>query len=191
MQEGMPIVTIIARQIRRQLGSGVQSDELQSFGLEGLLMAARNFDPTLGVPFVRFANYRIRGAMLDGVRSNSMLPRSVYQRLRAAEAGHHAAESAAEEDSAKRAALPPKKPMPASADTSRESRPPSRWVSCRRRSLPGSEESVDRSLPADEVIAQGETLAAVREAIATLPEPGAASRSAALLRQRPPRRSRA
>jgi RNA polymerase sigma factor for flagellar operon FliA len=75
-----------------------------SAGREGLLEAARTFDDGLGVPFRRWANYRIRGAMLDGARSASTLPRSVYVRLRAIEAAHHTASGAAEEASASEAA---------------------------------------------------------------------------------------
>ncbi len=67
-------------------------DDLISYGREGLLAAARSFDPTRGVPFRRWANIRVRGAVMDGVRASSMLPRSVYSRLRAIEAADRARE---------------------------------------------------------------------------------------------------
>ena len=122
----LDLVDVIAKQLRRQLGGKVMVDELVSFGREGLLAAARTFDPTLGVPFRRWANYRVRGAMFDGVRSTSMLPRSVYERLRAIEGGHHAAKPRPRK-APRSARRPQRRPTLGSAATSRASRP--RWRS--------------------------------------------------------------
>ncbi len=80
------MVDMLARQMRRQFGSYVQVDDLVSQGREALLGAARSFDPDRGVPFRRWANLRIRGAMIDFVRSQGNLPRRVYRRLRALQA---------------------------------------------------------------------------------------------------------
>jgi RNA polymerase sigma factor for flagellar operon FliA len=96
----MPLVGIIAGQLRRQLGPGVEYDELVSLGREGLLSAARSFDPDRAVPFRRWANIRVRGAMIDGVRSQATLPRRLYVRLRAFESGDRFAEALHEEDAA-------------------------------------------------------------------------------------------
>ncbi len=85
LHEHLPLVDIICHQLRKQLGAAVRMDDLVSYGREGLLSAARTFDPTRGVPFRRWANIRIRGAVLDGIRASSSLPRSVYSRLRAME----------------------------------------------------------------------------------------------------------
>jgi RNA polymerase sigma factor FliA len=77
-------------------------DDLISHGREGLLAAARSFDPTRGVPFRRWANIRVRGAVIDGIRASATLPRSVYTRLRAIEAADHAREGlSGEADAAK------------------------------------------------------------------------------------------
>ena len=83
----LELVERIARQVARTLGSGsgFELAELVSFGREGLLIAARRFDPARGVPFQVYASYRIRGAILDEVRRSRPLPRRVYQRLRCAE----------------------------------------------------------------------------------------------------------
>ncbi len=97
IHEGMPVVEMLARQLRRQLG-GVDLDDLLSAGREGLVNAARSFDPSLGVPFRRWANLRVRGAMIDSVRSQGGLPRRVYNRIRAIEAGDRVSEAAAEEE---------------------------------------------------------------------------------------------
>lgn len=94
VKEGLDLVDILARQLRRQFGPHVQLDDLTSQGREALLAAARSFDPDRGVPFRRWANLRVRGAMIDGVRSQGNLPRRVYRQLRALQAAdqvHHAA----------------------------------------------------------------------------------------------------
>jgi len=55
-------------------------DELDAAGREGLLSAARRFDESRGVPFRVYANYRIRGAMVDAIRRSTPLPRRTYER---------------------------------------------------------------------------------------------------------------
>ena len=97
IHEGMPIVDMLAHQLRRQIGA-YDLDDLKSAGREGLVNAARSFDPALGVPFRRWANLRVRGAMIDAVRSHGGIPRRVYQRLKAIEAGDRFSEGLAEEE---------------------------------------------------------------------------------------------
>ncbi len=80
-EETLELVEIVARQIGRLIGGAVELDDLRSFGREGLLDAARRYDPTRGVPFRAYANYRVRGAIYDGVRKMSRLPRRVHERL--------------------------------------------------------------------------------------------------------------
>jgi RNA polymerase sigma factor FliA len=80
----LDLVDVNARQVARRIGStAITLDDLRSFGREGLLQAARSFDGSHGVPFRRWANLRIRGAMIDGVRQWGHLPRRVYHELRA------------------------------------------------------------------------------------------------------------
>jgi RNA polymerase sigma factor FliA len=104
--ETLDLVEILARQLRRQFGPHVQVDDLTSQGREALLNAARSFDPDRGVPFRRWANLRIRGAMIDAVRSQGNLPRRVYRKLRALQAADRVHETAAEEDASSPAATP-------------------------------------------------------------------------------------
>ncbi len=83
-QGELDLVDINARQLARRIGScAITLDDLRSFGQEGLLRAARSFDASRGVPFRRWANLRIRGAMIDGVRQWGALPRRVFHELRA------------------------------------------------------------------------------------------------------------
>ena len=93
----LDLVDQVARQVRRTIGHGIDTEELVSFGREGLLDAARRFDPTRGVPFRAYANFRVRGAIVDGVRSVARLPRRVHERLRALDAAARVSEGAAED----------------------------------------------------------------------------------------------
>lgn len=95
--EQRELVEIIARQVAREVGRFVDLDDLRQMGLQGLLEAARRFDDSRGVSFRRYANYRVRGAMLDGVRKGAPLPRRAHERVRALQAALLVAESAAEE----------------------------------------------------------------------------------------------
>jgi RNA polymerase sigma factor FliA len=90
----LDLVDLNARQVARQIAAAtVTLDDLRSFGREGLLQAARSFDESRGVPFRRWANMRIRGAMIDGVRQWGHLPRRVYQELRSIAAGDQVQEA--------------------------------------------------------------------------------------------------
>lgn len=100
------LVDIAARQLVRRVSRAVTLEDLKSFGHEGLLQAARNFDPSRGVPFRRWANVRVKGAMIDGVRRWGNLPRRVYRELQGVEAGDRMLEAYDEEDAASPAPNP-------------------------------------------------------------------------------------
>jgi RNA polymerase sigma factor for flagellar operon FliA len=100
------LVEINARQLARRLPRAVAFDDLRSFGHEGLLQAARTFDVAKGVPFRRWANLRVKGAMIDGLRRCGPLPRRLYRDLQALEAGDRLLEAYDEEDAANPATTP-------------------------------------------------------------------------------------
>jgi RNA polymerase sigma factor for flagellar operon FliA len=102
----LDLVDLAARQLARRVAKTATLDDLKSFGREGLLKAARTFDPSRGVPFRRWANVRIKGAMMDGVRRWGRLPRRVYRELQGVEAGDHLLGAYDEEDAANPAATP-------------------------------------------------------------------------------------
>ncbi|HEY2734361.1 MAG TPA: sigma-70 family RNA polymerase sigma factor [Polyangiales bacterium] len=86
----------VALQTRAQLGLDTPIEDLVAFAFQGLLEARQRFDSSKGVAFKSFAYFRVRGAVLDGVRSMARLPRRAYARLKAAEALDQATETSAE-----------------------------------------------------------------------------------------------
>ena len=96
----LDLVDLLARQVGRTVSLSVTLDDLRSFGREGLLSAAQTFDESRGVPFRRWANLRVRGAMIDGLRQWGHLPRRVYRQLRAMEDADRVLEELDERDSA-------------------------------------------------------------------------------------------
>jgi RNA polymerase sigma factor for flagellar operon FliA len=72
------MVSEIASRIPRH----VCRDDLVSAGMAGLAQAARSFDPSRGISFQRFASARIRGALLDELRSRDWASRSVRAKAR-------------------------------------------------------------------------------------------------------------
>ncbi|MCA9543039.1 MAG: sigma-70 family RNA polymerase sigma factor [Myxococcales bacterium] len=63
-------------------------DDLEGYGRLGLLEARARFDPRHGVTFERFARYRVRGAVFDGLRQTGFLRRTEYAQLRAEAQAH-------------------------------------------------------------------------------------------------------
>ena len=78
----MPLVGHIVTERIGGLPSHVRRDDLLSAGYTALVHAARGFDPSLGVPFARYAATRVRGAIIDELRGNDWASRSVRLRAR-------------------------------------------------------------------------------------------------------------
>ena len=79
------LVQSVARKLRKQITARIDFDDLVGYGSKGLIEAAERFDPAHGVAFTTFAYYRIRGAMLDGLRTMGWYSRADYARYRAEE----------------------------------------------------------------------------------------------------------
>lgn len=75
--EYAPLVKTIVGRLRMKLPSHVGQDDLLSAGTIGLLDAIDKFDETKGVEFKSYAEFRIRGAVIDELRSMDWVPRSV------------------------------------------------------------------------------------------------------------------
>ena len=76
------LVKRIGHHMLGRLPRSVQLDDLIQAGMIGLLGAAKNYDVTKGAKFETYARIRIRGMMLDEVRRNDWVPRSVYRNSR-------------------------------------------------------------------------------------------------------------
>lgn len=96
VREHEPLVRKLALRLQAQLELKVDVEDLMGYGYRGLLEARERFDPTRGVAFKTFAYYRVRGAILDGVRQMARLPRRIHAKRRAAEALDRAAEAEAQ-----------------------------------------------------------------------------------------------
>lgn len=77
-----PLVKRIAYHLMARLPSSVQVDDLVQNGMIGLLDAIDRFEAGMGAQFETYAAQRIRGAMLDGLRENDWLPRSLRRGFR-------------------------------------------------------------------------------------------------------------
>src|SRR5437868_9507933 len=73
--EHLPQVRLIARRIQERLPESVSLDDLVSTGVIGLIAAIDNFDSTQNVKLKTYAEYKIRGAILDGLRGLDWAPR--------------------------------------------------------------------------------------------------------------------
>lgn len=76
------MVKRIAHHLLCRLPPSIQLDDLLQAGMVGLLEAARHYDEAKGASFETYAGIRIRGHMLDEVRRNDWVPRSVYRNAR-------------------------------------------------------------------------------------------------------------
>ena len=82
LSEHLGLVYHVARQLCRSRQMEVELDELVSAGTLGLIEAFNNFDTGRGLAFSTFAAPRIRGAILDELRRQDRVPRSVRRRAR-------------------------------------------------------------------------------------------------------------
>jgi RNA polymerase sigma factor for flagellar operon FliA len=77
-----PLVKYVAGRLRTRMPDTVDQDDLVSDGVLGLMDAIERFEPSRGLSFQTFAVPRIRGAIIDGMRSMDFVPRSVRDKLR-------------------------------------------------------------------------------------------------------------
>ncbi|MEV4640168.1 sigma-70 family RNA polymerase sigma factor [Actinoplanes sp. NPDC049548] len=85
IRENMPLVGHLVREMLFKVPAHVHRDDLASAGYAALVTAAKAFDVSRGIPFGRFAAVRVRGALLDELRSMDWASRSVRARARRAD----------------------------------------------------------------------------------------------------------
>jgi RNA polymerase sigma factor for flagellar operon FliA len=83
--EHLPIVRFLARRIHERLPQQVDIEDLVSAGVVGLMDAFAKFDPAKKVQFRSYAQFRIRGAILDSLRTLDWSPRELRRKGRAVE----------------------------------------------------------------------------------------------------------
>ena len=71
----LPQVRLVARRIHARLPGNVSLDDLISTGIVGLISAVDRFDPSRHIQLRAYAEYKIRGRILDGLRSMDWAPR--------------------------------------------------------------------------------------------------------------------
>ena len=77
-----PLVKYVAGRLGSGLPAHVDDDDLVSYGLLGLIGAIERFDPARDIKFETYAMARIRGSIIDELRSMDWVPRSVRARAR-------------------------------------------------------------------------------------------------------------
>jgi len=82
LERHLGLVHHIARGIARRIPDDVELDDLVSAGTVGLVMALESFEPSRSLAFSTYATPRIRGAILDDLRSRDWVPRSVRSKSR-------------------------------------------------------------------------------------------------------------
>jgi RNA polymerase sigma factor for flagellar operon FliA len=82
LRENLSLVHHVARQLSRSLAAEADFDELVSAGTLGLMTALKSFDARRGLAFSTFAVPRIRGSILDELRRQDHVPRSVRRKAR-------------------------------------------------------------------------------------------------------------
>jgi RNA polymerase sigma factor for flagellar operon FliA len=75
-----PLIKYVAGRLAMRLPPNISQDDLMSSGVIGLMDAIEKFDPSKEIRFKTYAEFRIRGAMLDELRSLDWIPRSIRKK---------------------------------------------------------------------------------------------------------------
>src|SRR5690348_5831727 len=87
--ELFPLLQRVARKMRAHLPAHIEVDGLVGAGSVGLVDALRKFDPRKRVKIESYAQHRIRGAILDSLRSMDGASRDLRKKIKQAERVHH------------------------------------------------------------------------------------------------------
>jgi len=104
VEQHLHLVHSIAAKLKRRLGKTMEPGDVVGYGTQGLIEAAKKFDPKQGTAFGTFAYYRIRGAIFDGMRTMGWYSRGDYARFRAEERANEYMAAASEREAADKAA---------------------------------------------------------------------------------------
>lgn len=88
----LPLVEYVANRLSAGLPKKVSRDDLYSYGVMGLIDAVEKFDYERGLQFETYASWRIRGAVIDGLRQGDWAPRSVREKAKKIEEAYQTLE---------------------------------------------------------------------------------------------------
>lgn len=91
--EYAPLIKYIAQKIASRLPSNIELDDLISCGVIGLMDAIEKFDPSRDNKFKTYAEFRVRGAILDELRAQDWVPRSIREKAKMIERSYAKLES--------------------------------------------------------------------------------------------------
>lgn len=77
----LSLVKYLAGRLAVKLPAFISQEDLESYGVFGLLEAVEKFNPDLGVSFKTYAYNRVRGSMIDEVRKLNWIPRTMWQKI--------------------------------------------------------------------------------------------------------------
>ena len=86
------LVKYIAKRLANHLPACLDLEDLIEVGIIGLIDAIEKYDPTKNIKFKTYAEFRIRGAILDELRSLDCTPRSIHQKAKQFESAYQDAE---------------------------------------------------------------------------------------------------
>jgi RNA polymerase sigma factor for flagellar operon FliA len=92
IKDYVPLVKFVAHRIASRLPSHVELDDLINSGILGLMDAIEKFEPARNIKFKTYAELRIKGAILDGLRDLDWVPRSLRRKKKDIEGAYHALE---------------------------------------------------------------------------------------------------
>jgi len=85
IEQYAPLVKYIAQKISLRLPANIDIDDLLSAGVIGLMDAVKKYDPSRDNKFKTYAEFRIRGAILDELRAQDWIPRSMREKAKRVE----------------------------------------------------------------------------------------------------------
>ncbi|WP_042160506.1 FliA/WhiG family RNA polymerase sigma factor [Paenibacillus gorillae] len=85
IEQYLPLVDYVTNRMAIGLPKNVSRDDLASNGVMGLIDAIEKFDYSRGLQFETYASWRIRGAIIDGLRQGDWVPRSIREKAKRVE----------------------------------------------------------------------------------------------------------
>lgn len=92
IMDHLVLVKYIAKRLANHLPACIDMEDLIEVGIIGLIDAIEKYDPTKNIKFKTYAEFRIRGAILDELRSLDCTPRSIHQKAKQFESAYQDAE---------------------------------------------------------------------------------------------------